>query len=91
MLEFILRPILEFVLYVFGYWTGRLVLPLFSAGRVEVAPLFERTKVKPKWHGFQRGAEGRLVADSDTASLIGFVFWAAIGVICYVAFSRDAP
>ena len=88
--EFILRPLFELVLHVLGYLTGRIVVPLFSMGTVRVMPIFRPAKVKPKWHGFHRGPKGNLIADCDTATLIGLVFWLAVGIFCYVAFGNDA-
>jgi hypothetical protein len=34
--EFILRPIVEVILSVFCYWTGRIVVPLLSLGQVRI-------------------------------------------------------
>lgn len=49
-------------------------------------PMFEDAKAKPKWHGFHQGLKGKLVADSDTATLLGLIFWIAVGILCYAVF-----
>jgi hypothetical protein len=99
--ELILRPVLEIVLYVFGYWTGRIAVPLLSLGQVRIehadpepgARTREDRKrggppkrVRPRWHGFQRAPDGAIVIDDEMTAYLGMLFWVAIATAAYFLF-----
>ncbi len=83
--EFFLRPILELLLQLIGYFTARILLPLISLGYITVAPSPKGVKVYPKWHGFNRASNGKLVLHEEMGALLGILFWfVAVGVGIYV-------
>ncbi len=84
--EFILRPIIELVLQLFCYGTAWLLVPIFTFGRVFVEPTPIREFVKPNFGRLQRSNKGHYVMDAELASLLGIVFWFAVGVGAYAYF-----
>jgi hypothetical protein len=83
--EFFLRPILEIIIQLIGYFTSRLLLPAISLGYITVAPATKGVKVYPKWHGFNRASNGKIVLHEETGALLGIIFWfIAIGIGIYV-------
>lgn len=81
--EWILQPLLEAILQFFGYWTACVVVPVFSLGRVAIERDGRPRRVRPRWHGFHRAESGDIVIDADMASLLGLLFWVAVGVAAY--------
>jgi hypothetical protein len=86
--EWFLQPLLELILQLFGYWTGRIVVPVLSLGfvRVEAMPSDNNRKkrrAKPRWHGFHRSQDGGIVIDDDMTVLLGLLFWAVVGIAAY--------
>jgi hypothetical protein len=76
--EFILWPIFELIMYVVGYLTGYVVVPVFTLGRYRVAPFVSR---RPNRYG--KGRKRSLLSQvnviSDEAAMyIGLVFWAVV-------------
>ncbi len=81
--ELILQPIAEAFLQFVGYFTGRVVVPAISFGRAYVEPAPKGVRVWPKWHGFNRGSDGRIVLDCEMGALMGVIFWLGISVAGY--------
>ncbi len=84
--ELILQPLLEAALQVFGYWTGRIVIPTLSFGLLRIESVDRARRARPKWHGIHR-AQGRgWVIDDNTTILLGLLFWGVMGIAAYVVF-----
>jgi hypothetical protein len=75
--EFILQPIFEAVVQVFGYWTGRVIVPVLSLGLIRFENVGNVRRARPYWHGFHRAKDGGIVIDEDMTMLLGLLFWAA--------------
>ncbi len=85
--EFILRPIVEIIVQVFCYFTGRVIVPMLTLGLVYVEPAPKGTRVvKPRWHGFHRATRGRYVVDADMGALLGLLFWALVIVVVVLVY-----
>jgi hypothetical protein len=85
--ELILRPILEVALQIFAYFTGRVIVPLFSFGMAYVEPAPKGVRVVvPKWHGFHRGSRGKIVVDCEMGALLGLLFWFFVVIVYFYAF-----
>ena len=86
MLEAILEPVLEGVFELLAYGTGRLVVPLFTLGRVRVEPMSRKNDVKPgpAWRRRPRaepaGGGVRQIGEGWGA-LCGLLFWFAVVVV----------
>ena len=84
--ELILQAIAEIALQGAGYFTGRVVVPVVTFGKARVEPAPKGVRVYPKWHGFNRGSDGRLVIDAEMGALFGLAFWVLVAVVaclCY--------
>ena len=71
----VVRTIFEIVLYLLFYFTGRLLLPVLSLGRIKVAPMREpigRARVLPT------RSTGDVVASTGQATFAGFMIWVAM-------------
>lgn len=79
--EFILRPIFEIVFHVLGYWTGYVIVSIFSFGRYTVEPILsrKRTRAGKRDKAVNSNKQGELPADA--AALIGLLFWAMLVLI----------
>jgi hypothetical protein len=84
-LEVILQPVAEMALQLAGYITACVVVPVFTLGVVGVEPGPDGEFVKPKLGAIQRLANGKLVVEAELASLVGLLFWVAVGVGVYFA------
>ena len=98
--ELILRPVLEIVLHVIGYWTGRVIVPVLSLGWVRidpaaadrkqvVRPRAERKRAGPPRRdrrGFHRAPDGAIIIDEEMAMYVGALFWVAVGIAAYFLF-----
>ena len=73
--EFLLRPILELILQLIGYFTSRVLFPLISFGYISVAPSSKGVRVYPKWHGFDRASNGKIVLHEEMGALLGIIIW----------------
>ena len=83
--EFFLRPILEILLQLIGYFTSRFLFPVLSLGYITVAPATKGVKVYPKWHGFNRSSKVKIVLHEEMVALLGIIFWfLIIGTNVYV-------
>jgi hypothetical protein len=70
--------IFDILIDVVGYTVARLVLPLFSFGRIYVEPLNAPLR-KFSALGYRHDESGRIEIDSTVAGWIGFV-------VCLIAF-----
>jgi hypothetical protein len=92
MLEPLLEPVVEFVFQRFCYSTARVVVPIFTLGRVYVeervyvGPNRGKRWMKPRLGRIQRAQDGTLFLEAELASLVGMLFWIFIGIGAYFAF-----
>ena len=68
-----------------GYYTARLIVPLFSSGRFMVAPPPNNATVFTRWHGFHRLSNGAVVVGTGMASFLGTLFLIPVLVIVLLA------
>lgn len=71
--EFVLRTVAEAILQIAGYLTSRAVVPVLSFGRAYVEPAPKGVRVKPRWHGFHRCSDGKVVVDAEMGALLGLL------------------
>ncbi len=81
--ELIIRPLAEITLEIAGYATGRVVVPVLSFGRVTVEPVCKDKRAKPRWQGFYRNENKRIILTVETGALLGLFFWFAVGGLGY--------
>lgn len=86
--EWVLQPLFELLLQVFGYWTGRIVVPVLSFGLIRIEDVRiegvgRARRARPRWHGFHRGKHGGIVIDDEMTMFLGFLFWVAVGAAAY--------
>ncbi|WP_233561823.1 hypothetical protein, partial [Halorubrum sp. Atlit-28R] len=62
------------------------VVPVISFGHACVAPAPKGVCVKPRWHGFNRGSDGKVVIDAEMGAFLGLLFWAAAAVTAFLIF-----
>jgi hypothetical protein len=72
--EAILQPIFEIAIQVIGYYTSRVIVPIFTLGAVHVEPGPQKEMVVPKFGRIQRH-NSQLIMDAELGSLIGIIFW----------------
>ena len=73
--ELILQPILEFIVHFVGYYIGRVVVPIFSFGRIKCDRITADTpRRKLKWGGsfHRRGQQIYLTAEATAG--VGVIF-----------------
>jgi uncharacterized membrane protein YfcA len=73
--ELILQPILELIFYVLGYYVGRVVVSVFTLGRIKCDRLLADTpRRKMKWAGtyHRRGQQIYLTAEATIG--VGLMF-----------------
>ncbi len=73
--EFILQPILEFIFHVLGYYVGRVVVFLFTLGRIKCDPILKDTpRHRTRWAGtFHRRGQS-ICLTSEATACIGVIF-----------------
>ena len=83
--EGFISALFEGLFQIFGYWTGRIVVPVLSFGLIRIEGVDRARRARPRWHGFHRGKGGGIVIDDDMTMLLGLLFWVAVGVAaCFV-------
>ena len=82
--QLFIQIVLELVVQVFGYFTSRILFPLVSFGYISVAPVKKGIKIKPRWHGFGSGSNGRIVIHEEMAALLGIFFWIVVAAIVFL-------
>jgi glycerol uptake facilitator-like aquaporin len=76
--ELILRPIVELVLYVFGYLTGYVVVPAVTFGLYSVEHLVSGSRrLRPRLKS-AKASLGSHVVSADVAALVGICFWVLV-------------
>ncbi len=86
--EFLARTVGELVLEVVGYFTGRIVIPVFTFGRVHVEPGRKGEWTKPRWRRLVRLPDGTYLMSAEMGATWGALLWISVG-IAYALF-RDA-
>jgi hypothetical protein len=82
----IVAEIAQAILQLLCYFTARLLLPVFTLGRVHVEPPRDKRRIAFKWHGARRMANGSILLSVDSGSIVGMVFWVifiGLGVLIY--------
>lgn len=76
--------ILELVWWGIGYAVARLLLPLISLGKVQVAAPLDSSRFG--WLGLRRNESGRLEIEATFAALIGLVICCAglAVILCFI-------
>jgi len=73
--ELILQPILEFIFHIFGYYLGRVVVSVFTLGRIKCDRLLAdtpRRKMRSTGTYHRRGQQIYLTAEATAG--IGLIF-----------------
>jgi hypothetical protein len=81
--EWLLRPLIELLLQLLGYWTGRIVVPALSFGLIRIEHIERAKRIRPRWHGFHRGKDGGIVIDDEMTMLLGFLSWVVVAAAAY--------
>lgn len=89
--EAIARPLFELVVQLFGYWSGRLLLPVLTLGRIRAEA---RRDLPPRRSGkrrhgtplFYRNASGSLVASDDAVTIVGLACWAVLALGAFLLY-----
>lgn len=82
--EAALKTVMEFVLEVFCYHTARILVPVFTFGRVEVEPDAKGQATRAGTLALQKQADGRWLMEAQLAALIGLLFWALMGAFAFL-------
>jgi tetrahydromethanopterin S-methyltransferase subunit E len=69
------------------YGTARVIVPLFTFGRVRVETGSDDGVVRFGWLGFGRDSDSHLVLSAYAAGFFGLVFWVAVIAGVYLALS----
>ena len=92
MAETLLRFLVEVIVWTLvhvlalpGYYIARFIVPLFSSGRLMVAPPPNNATVFTRWHGFHRLSNGAVVVGTGMASFLGTLFLIAVLIIAALA------
>ena len=78
--EVILQPIFE----VAAYWTGRILIPIFTLGRCHAEPILSEKGQMLKQKTWQRTADGKIIVSFVLSSLVGLLFWASAIVVLVI-------
>ena len=79
--ELVIRPFVEIVLYGLGYFTGQVVVAVFSLGRYSVESIIPPRRPRPKISRKQPASTAPPTVSADAATAIGLLAWAFI-VVC---------
>lgn len=80
--EAILQPVIEIAFQVFGYYTGRVLVPALSFGRYRVEGLGRDERPRPRYRKgrpISTQPEPRVLS-ADAGAAIGVVFWILIAL-----------
>ena len=77
--ELILRPVLELIFHVLGYYLGRVVVFIFTLGRIKCDRLLADTpRRKAKWAGTYHRRAQTIYLTADATAILGFLFIAML-------------
>ena len=77
----ILQPILEFIFHVIGYYIGRVVVYVFTLGRIKCDRLSAGTpRRKMRWAGTYHTRGERIHLTTEATAGVGVIFVALVGV-----------
>lgn len=80
LIQFIVEGIFYLISSV-SHPTARVILPMVTLGHVRVAP---RSKyIIDNWRGTGRTIDGTIIISAGLGSVLGFLFWIALGVVAY--------
>ncbi len=85
--EAVLGAVLNLLVDVLFYGTGRLVLPLVTFGHARVERAFNAEGLRFGWLGTARDDEHRLVLSGEIGALFGFVIWVSV-IVAVVVYLR---
>lgn len=83
-IELVLTPFVELLLYGVGYATAWLLVPVFTFGHVTVEPNTSGRKLKPRRGRIQRISPGRYVMTAELGSMVGVLFWIVVVVAFFL-------
>ncbi len=73
--ELILQPVLEFVFHILGYYVGRVVVFIFTLGRIQCDRLLTDTpRHRTRWAGTYYRRSQQIYLTSEATAGIGVVF-----------------
>ncbi|MCC4596888.1 hypothetical protein NRY95_13770 [Xanthomonas campestris pv. phormiicola] len=89
--EAIARPLFELLVALFGYWSGRLLLPVLSLGWIRAEARRDRpprrSGTRHRGHPLvYRNASGSLVASDDAVMALGLACWALLALAAFVLY-----
>ncbi|MDR6672046.1 hypothetical protein [Xanthomonas sp. 1678] len=89
--EAIARPLFELVAQLFGYWSGRLLLPVLSPGWIRAETRRDQPRRPPgqRHHDnplFYRNASGSLIASDDAVMALGLGCWALLALAAFLLY-----
>lgn len=89
--EAIARPLFELVLQLFGYWSGRMLLPVLSLGWIRAEARRDQPPRRPgkRRHGqplFYRNTHGGLIASDDLVMVLGLACWALLALAAFLLY-----
>jgi len=88
---FVIQLIIEVVFHVGCYYLGRIVVPLFSVGRIQCDGLTEgAARHKWKWTGIYSRRNGRVYLSSEATCLAGLLFVFLLIGIGFLLYARQA-
>jgi hypothetical protein len=78
--ELILQPILEFIFHILGYYIGRVVVSVFTLGRIKCDRLLADTPHrKIRWTGTYHRRGERIYLTAEATAGVGVIFVALVG------------
>lgn len=78
----VIKPIIDLIWTAFLCWTGKILIQVFSFGKIEIAPeLTEKEKKKRSNSAKTRNEHGQLIVNDDQCHMVGLIFWCVIGLL----------
>ena len=77
--ELIVQPILEFIFHILGYYLGRIVVSVFTLGRIKCDRLMGDTpRRKMRWGGTYHRRGQQIYLTPEATAAIGVIFVALV-------------
>ena len=86
--EFLLQPLFEVILYVFGYLTGYVVVPVISLGTYRVEKLDENQRPRPRLGKRSNSPPDSKMLSADAGTAIGIVTWFVFAIAIYLLWTK---